>query len=210
MFLKTLKRIDYQNSIPVLLPFALFVLHSLLFRTWIIDDAGISFAYSRSFAQGYGLVSQPGMNPVEGFSNFTWVMLLAPFFALRIFDPIVTPKIVGLILILGSFVIVQKLLEGGVVKYSQIGGFFVLTFLALNTSFVIWAVSGLENSLYILIVLAILWKNLEYDKDGNNTASVVITIAILSALCALTRPDGILYAGIFPLSTLTDSLLNFD
>ena len=119
-----LDRTKLQKSLPIILPFALLVLHSLLFRTWIIDDAGISFAYSRSFAAGHGLVSQPGTNPVEGFSNFTWVMLLAPFFALRIFDPILTPKIVSLLLVLGSFVVIWKIFRESAVKYPQLGTFF--------------------------------------------------------------------------------------
>jgi len=78
---KISNRVNYQTILTIILPFVLFVLHSLLFRNWIIDDAGISFVYSRNFASGYGFVSQPGMSPVEGFSNFTWVIIMAPFFS---------------------------------------------------------------------------------------------------------------------------------
>ena len=76
---------------------------------YIIDDAGISFAYSRSLAGGFGLVSQPGKLPVEGYSNFTWVLLMAPFFAINSFDPILTPKIISQLFIpkLGSKRLVQ-------------------------------------------------------------------------------------------------------
>ena len=85
--------------------------------------------------------------------------------------------------------------------------FFCLTILALNPSFVIWSVSGLENSLYVFLVIMVLWKTLEYGKNKNNTSKLIITIAILSAFCALTRPDGILYVAIFPLVIFIESLL---
>ena len=48
------------------IPISVFVLHATVFGTWIADDAGISFAYARNLAAGHGLVSQPGVTPVEG------------------------------------------------------------------------------------------------------------------------------------------------
>lgn len=186
------------------MPFALFVFHSLLFRNWIIDDAGISYAYSRNFASGYGFVSQPGMSPVEGFSNFTWVVLLTPFFSLKTFDPLITPKITSFILVLFSYVIIYKIFLQ-VSNYPVFGTFFTLLFLSSNTSFVIWTVSGLENPLYVMLIVTVLWKIIDYGVC-KNPAESAITIAILSSLCALTRPDGILYAGIFPVFAFIDFL----
>lgn len=196
MFLKNLNRINYLKILSVVLPFVLFAFHSLLFRHWIIDDAGISYVYSRNFALGYGFVSQPGMNPVEGFSNFTWVILLTPFFFLKIFDPIIIPKIISLILVLLSYLIIHKIFLQ-ISTYPELGTFLTLFFLSLNTSFVVWTVSGLENPLYIMLIVSILWKTISHD-TWTNPAKSAATIAILSSLCALTRPDGILYASIFP------------
>ncbi|MEN0067641.1 MAG: hypothetical protein AAGA48_36255 [Myxococcota bacterium] len=44
-------------------------------RFWFLcDDAYISFRYSRNWAQGLGVVFNPGeVPPVEGYSNFLWV-----------------------------------------------------------------------------------------------------------------------------------------
>ena len=36
---------------------------------WIVDDAGLTFAYARSLSTGAGPVLQPGAAPVEGFSS---------------------------------------------------------------------------------------------------------------------------------------------
>lgn len=203
MLRKILGQYKYQNWLPVALPFLLFVLHSLLFRDWIIDDAGISFAYARNLAHGNGLVSQPGMNPVEGFSNFTWVLILSPFFLLKVFNPILTPKIISLVLVLGSFITVQKILAS-MTKHFYLGTFVVLILLALNSSFVIWTISGLENPLYVFLISLILWHIIKYSRGEINWVKSIITISILSALCALTRPDGIIYAAIFPFFLLID------
>ena len=78
-----------------------FVLHVTLFGRWIADDAGISFAYARNLATGHGLVSQPGAPPVEGYSNFSWVLLMAVFFHIGLFHVVWTPKIVACILTAG-------------------------------------------------------------------------------------------------------------
>src|SRR5215831_18915345 len=67
------------------LPFALFLAHAWLLRDWLIDDAGISFAYARNLAAGHGLVAQPGSTPVEGFSNPLWTLLVAGIFKLGLF-----------------------------------------------------------------------------------------------------------------------------
>lgn len=204
MFLKNSDRISYLNILSVFFPFVLFASHSLLFRNWIIDDAGISYVYSRNFALGYGFVSQLGMSPVEGFSNFTWVILLSPFFFLKIFDPIITPKIISLILVLLSYLIIHKIfLQTS--NYPALGTFLTLFFLSLNTSFVVWTVSGLENPLYIMLIISILWKTIIHNACDNPAKSAT-TIAILSSLCALTRPDGILYASVFPAFAFIDFL----
>lgn len=42
---------------------------------WLCDDAFISFRYSRNFAEGHGLVFNPG-EWVEGYTNFLWTFLL--------------------------------------------------------------------------------------------------------------------------------------
>ena len=70
----------------VMVPLGFYILLSLILKTWIIDDAGISFAYSRSFANGDGLVAQPGAERVEGYSNFLWVLVLTPFFLINAFN----------------------------------------------------------------------------------------------------------------------------
>jgi hypothetical protein len=87
---------------------------------WIIDDAGISFVYARNLASGHGLVSQPGLPPVEGFSNPLWVFMMAPFYAVGLFHPFIIPKVLSMMLVGTTFFFVHQ---------------FVKTLPALNLSF---------------------------------------------------------------------------
>jgi hypothetical protein len=46
---------------------------------WTCDDAYLSFRYAQHFVEGHGLVFNldPAEPPVEGYTNFSWTMLLA-------------------------------------------------------------------------------------------------------------------------------------
>ena len=59
--------------------FALMLIGALTLRSWLVDDAAISFAYARNLARYGVLAPQPGAMPVEGFSNPLWVAIIAPF-----------------------------------------------------------------------------------------------------------------------------------
>ncbi|HWM05717.1 MAG TPA: hypothetical protein VNP92_25535, partial [Actinophytocola sp.] len=70
----------------MLLPTAVTTLHALAYGRWIVDDAGITFAYARSITSGAGPVLQPGAEPVEGYSNPAWLLVLAAGRAIGLFD----------------------------------------------------------------------------------------------------------------------------
>jgi hypothetical protein len=170
-------------------------------RGWIIDDAGISFAYSRNLAFGYGLVSQPGLPPVEGFSNLLWVGLLSPFFRLGLFDPYVTPKIISALLVLASFYLIHRTLTESL-RTPWFLSLSVLIAIALNTSFVIWTCSGLENPLLCFLVALLMYLLVS---DPLPSRSVIRGIGIGLALTglAITRPDGIIYCLTLPVLLVT-------
>lgn len=168
---------------PLLIPLAVFVLHALLFGGWIIDDAAISYVYARNLATGHGLIAQFGDAPVEGYSNFTWVLLLTPFFALRIFDPVITAKLLSFGLIALTFGLIYHAFD-----YRR-SVLVALVLAALNPSFVLWGVSGLENPLNAFLAALLLYAAL---KDRPALAGLA------AALLAMTRPDGLAYALVFP------------
>jgi len=65
----------------------------------VIDDAYISYRYSRHVAQGEGLVWNPGEAPVEGFTNFLLVMVEVPVIAAGL-DPLKAAQWLSLLSVL--------------------------------------------------------------------------------------------------------------
>jgi tetratricopeptide (TPR) repeat protein len=167
------------------LPLLVYAACAAALGDWVIDDAGISYAYARSVAAGHGFVSQPGRPPVEGFSNFLWVVLLVPTFWARIFDPIVTPKILGGLGALGAFALLQRTLRratGG-----EVTGLAATLLIAAAPAVVVWTASGLENGLSLVLGAAL------YDRLVARPRRWPLQAGALVALLAMTHPEGALY-----------------
>ncbi len=169
----------------------LLVLHARLYGPWINDDAGISFTYARNLAEGNGLSLNPGGERVEGYSNPLWVFLLALFMKAGLFDVVWTPKILALALTAATFYLLARIsarLFGW--SSSPIHALPALI-LACSVPFVSWAVSGLENALFLFLLAAGLHLHLgETEGAGRFPWSALVFV-----LLALTRPEGILYGG---------------
>jgi len=71
----------------------IFLVQVWLFHGFIVDDAFITFRYVRQWTHGNGLVYNIG-EPAEGYSNFLWIVLLAPFDRLGI-DLVLVAKGMG-------------------------------------------------------------------------------------------------------------------
>ena len=192
-------------------PTVLTGLHAAFYGQWIIDDAGLSFAYARSLATGAGPVLQPGSVPVEGFSNPTWVAVLAVGRALHLFDHgswfgtpdlVLYPKLIALLCCFGVFALMFSIAR----TVSRRPGAITLaagTATAAVPSFVIWTTSGLENGLFALVVMAIAAVLARTALSGRLLDSrSAVAVGILAALAALTRPDGIVFLAAFPIATI--------
>lgn len=189
----------FRRSAALAAPCLALLLHASLFGGWIIDDAGISFAYARSLAAGHGLVSQPGVEPVEGYSNFLWVLGFVPFFLLGLFDPVITPKALGLAMAAASLALLHgslSALTGG----RRLLSLTVPLLLAINTPFVAWTVSGLENPLYALLACLLLRLVVrEREAEGPSADRYPWAAGAVAAALAMTRPDGVVFAALYPL-----------
>jgi len=186
--------------------------HATRFGHWIVDDAAITFSYARSFADGLGPVLQPGAPPVEGFSDATWMVLLGLGKLVGLFDR-------GLLFGLPDYVLFPKLLgllfTGGILTACHIAAKQVFTrfawlvtlvvglTLATIPSFVIWVVSGLENSLFAFAVVTLaVTLFVAIHRDRLLTTKIALWSGVLVAFAALTRPEGLVYAGAYPLVAL--------
>ena len=84
---------------PYVLPAIPFVAGILVVLEFIKDDAYISFRYAHNLVTGNGLVFNRG-EYVEGFTNFLWVLVVAPFEALG-WDLFQVCEVLGTILGIG-------------------------------------------------------------------------------------------------------------
>ncbi len=178
------------------------------YGNWVVDDAGITFAYARNIADGAGPVLQPGASPVEGFSDPTWLALLVVGKWCGLFDRgslfgvpdfVLYPKAIALLCCAGILVTCYVAARR-VSRWPALVTFATGVVLAAIPSFVIWCFSGLENSLFALaacvlavrLFLAVLDRRLW-------TPAVAVTVGLIVAFAALTRPDGLIYLAAYPL-----------
>jgi arabinofuranosyltransferase len=166
-------------ALPLLL--ALCGAHIWLFRGFVIDDTFISFRYVDQWVHGNGLVYNIGER-VEGYSNFLWVVLLAPF-ALAGTDLLLAAKIVGAICSLLTVVLVW-----GVARRWPLSWIAPLLLVA-SGPFAAWSVGGLETPLFVLLLTAALALFLREEQQERGWLS-----GICFGLLALTRPEGGLFA----------------
>lgn len=177
-----------RTAILLLVAFAVYVAAAALLGDWIMDDAGISYAYARNLAAGHGLVSQPGRPPVEGFSNFLWVVVLALLFLARMFDPVVAIKMLGALLVLLSLWILQRTLRRDPGGWAP--ALLATVLIAGAPPIVIWTSSGLENSLTLLLGVAL------YDRLVWMPRRWELQAGILTALLAMNHPENPLYVAV--------------
>ena len=137
----------------------------LAWRFWFVtDDAYISFRYARNLALGHGLRynlwNQP---PVEGYSNFLWVLVCSVFEFLRL-DMTFWPLLVSLAC--GGVVLwlVLHMLRDELGASAPAAGLATLA-LACFPPFALWASGGLATMPFTLLLL-LLFERLVSRRGG--------------------------------------------
>ena len=196
-----------RGILAVLIPTVVTAVHAAAYGRWIVDDAGITFAYARSITSGAGPALQPGGPAVEGYSDPAWLAVLAVGRTLGLFDRgawagvpdyVLFPKGVALLCCAGVFLAGYRV-ASAVCRRPALVAVAAGIGLAVMPSFVIWSFSGLENSLLALAVswlAAVLVRAVAVDRLL--TMRTGVTCGLLAALAALTRPEGIVYAATCP------------
>jgi len=113
------------------------------YRRLFVDDAFITFRYSQNLARGLGFTWNPGEKPVEGYSNFLWMLL--NFVAERAhLDPMTVSRSAGAVCLVVSLVAVRALAR--IVTGSARWANLAILQLAAYPQFAYWAMSGLETA----------------------------------------------------------------
>jgi hypothetical protein len=179
---------------------AILLLQSRFYFHYTSDDAYISYRYARNLADGVGLVWNPGEH-VEGYSNFLWVGILAGLNKLGA-DIVESGRWLGYALAivagLGAYVLSRDLLEG---EAGRVAGLVAALLLAASGSWSLWATGGLEAPLFAVLTLGAVLLHVREREWRWPPASGVVW-----AFVSMTRPDGILLAGISLAFKLVDGV----
>ncbi len=154
-----------------------------------VDDAGITFAFANHLADGYGIVLYPGGERVEGYSNPSWMFLLALGNLLGL-DVFLSSKMMGYFFGALSILFVALFsLKGNRHGFSwpMAGASF---FVATSGALAIWSMTGLESSLYIFLIVASAYR-LFVECEKGTTAFPISPF--LFFLLSITRPEGIAF-----------------
>ncbi|MBI5375763.1 MAG: hypothetical protein HZA77_10020 [Candidatus Schekmanbacteria bacterium] len=163
------------------------------------DDAFISLRYAMNFSQGNGLVYNLG-EKVEGYTNFSWTIISSIPFFLNI-DGVTFLRYLGLLsgclAILAVFILTRIFVS----KDSISPGISSLI-LASIPYFRAESIMGLETVFYgamiILSVSAYIYEERNYSR--------ICLSGLLLTFTVLTRPDGLIVAGIIGLIDLSSIL----
>ncbi len=146
------------------------------------DDAFISLRYAHFWAMGEGVRFNAEGPPVEGYSNFGFVLLSSVLLRLGI-DPLLVLKALGVAACPLTAMVLYRIARGRVSRlFATLPGVVYLAF--PGTAW--WAVSGLETTLYTLSVVVALWLFL---RSSRRPAFAVLAGAVI-ALAGWLRPDG--------------------
>lgn len=163
------------------------IVHQAVFWYWYIEDSAISFAYARHLAAGEGLVTYPGGERVEGYSNPLWVLLMAVFELVGV-DGFTSSKLLAMVF--GTACIplvwatVRRVRPGG-----DVTPLLAAALLAGNSQFAIWNASGLENSLFCFLITLGMYRVVVEGEEGGFPWSALAFFGL-----SITRPEAIVYA----------------
>ena len=164
--------------------------HYLVFITYFIEDAGISFAYARNWAEGEGFVTFAGGERVEGFSNPLWTWICAAFYVIGV-PPFTTAKLLGAAFGAGTLPLAWALTKEARGRLDAVALIPPLL-LAASSTYAIWNASGLENSLFgVLLTAGMLLILREAERPQAFPWSAVMFLGL-----AITRPEGVVYAAV--------------
>lgn len=161
--------------------------------TWAftVDDAYITLCYSSNLASHCELTFNSGQPPVEGFTAFLWVIVLAIPHLLGL-DPVLFAKVAGIASSLLTLAVVFRLtatlLSESATDWSKCGGAVAAGLMAATPATAIHAVSGMETSTAMLLMTCFCLSAVRWLQRPGRVGAYAI--AVLSLLIGLIRPDG--------------------
>lgn len=160
---------------------------------FLTDDAFITFRYISNRHLGLGYVwNAPPFRPVEGYSNFLWMLLLDAVWSVLSIEP---PRSANVLSLLCAGLITWRVWRWSSLSPTPLWRTpLALLLLLCNRTFLTWSSSGLETACFDLLLL--LWFEQAWRfPDVRRGSAGFARLALWASLATLTRPDGLLAWG---------------
>lgn len=174
----------------------LFVLQLRHFSPFMTDDAYISLRYSQRLLEGHGLTWND-MHPVEGYTNFLWVLLCAALGALGIALPLAAHLlgIVSSLAILAT--IALYIYRNYPLQLRFVAALIACSALVLSSPFSMWSLGGLEQPLLACFLVGAAYLMLGWLDQPRPATSRALAIGVLLGLACISRADAALFTAAF-------------
>ncbi len=162
-----------------------FVLHAW-WLACVAEDAYITYRFARNVAEGHGFVWNIGEPPVEGFTNFLWLLICAAGYKLGLDLPRFTQIIgacAGLVTLFYAWRFSIHIL--GVPARIAL---FTTALLAAAGPVALWATSGMETVFFTMWVTLAVFYASRFPQSAATGDVVLAGLCLL--LATLTRPEG--------------------
>lgn len=178
----------------------LFVAQLQAIWPFTVDDMYISLRYAKHWAAGEGLLWNIHEWPVEGYSNFIFVVLGAGAIFLKL-NPVTTLKVAGIV---GLFVTNIFLYLMSRFWFGPRAAVIPCIWLLLYKGQIIWAATGMETTVYEAFICGsvfFIFRGLGYQFDSNHPDSFkkidFLLAGLLLSLAAMTRPEAPVFIALF-------------
>lgn len=185
-------------AIVFLVLVVLLSIHALWFYSTLgweaVDDAYISYVYARNAILGHGLTFNPSER-VEGFSNFLWTGMMIPVVGLGL-DVGRISSALGVAFAAGVMALTVRFPRW--LGVPAMTGWIAALFLAVDGSFALWSVSGLETPMFAFLITLGAFLYVKENapsppsalRAGEGRALAEIPLSgFVFALAAMTRPE---------------------
>jgi arabinofuranosyltransferase len=172
----------------------IFLIHTVYFFPFTVDDAFISIQYAKNLVDGKGLTFN-AFERVEGYTNFLLVMIEALFLFLNL-NVVFFVKLFGIMC--GCTIInLIFLMSKEDLRTDSIYHFYPCLIIACNSPFVLASTAGLETQFFTLSIISGIFIFSKYKSNrGVLLSSLVLNLSIF------IRPEGLIFFAIITLSRI--------
>jgi len=170
---------------PMLVAVAVLIVSIAITLDFVKDDAYITFRYAHNLVTGNGFVFNVGEH-VEGTTSFLWTLVMAPFEAMRL-DLFQVTEVLGSVLCAATLFAMASIFVHTYGVRRDMAHSWPALWLATSSTAALWATSGMEGPLGMLLPVLALWMTfVALERESKRLA---LGAGVVMALGCLTRPE---------------------